>query len=131
MNMLQFTGSKDNDPEVMEWIADHQHELGKIAARWFKVIRMTGTDVTELMHDGYLTACIGDFPFAYVGTFKSHVNVGFFYGAELPDPNALLLGSGKRMRHVKVKADVETDSEALHTLITHANHDIKTRAELP
>ena len=78
MAMLTFTGSSDNDPLVLEWMADHQNELGIIAARWFKLIRQSGTDVTELLHDGYPTACVGDFPFAYVGAFKSHVNVGFF-----------------------------------------------------
>jgi hypothetical protein len=128
-SMLQFTGSKKDDPRVMEWIADHQHELGTIAAHWFKVIRMSGTDVTELLHDGYLTACVENYPFAYVGAFKSHVNIGLFYGAELPDPNALLEGSGKRMRHVKVKPNMEMDSEALQTLITDAYRDIKTRTE--
>ncbi len=127
--MLTFSGSKTDDPRVMEWIADHQNELGRIAADWFRMIRESGTDVTELLHDGYPTACIRDFPFAYVGTFKSHVNVGFFYGAELPDPFAILEGSGKRMRHVKVRPKKDVNLDALATLITEAYLDIKRRTE--
>ena len=127
MTMLTFLGSTDNDPKIMEWIADHQNEQGKIAAHWFKLVRQSGNDVTELLHDGYLTACIGDFPFAYVGAFKSHVNVGFFYGAELPDPASLLEGTGKRMRHVKIKPGKELDSSALETLISKAYLDIQER----
>ena len=127
MAMLTFSGSSENDVKVLEWLADHQDELGKVAAAWFKVIRKSGSDVTELFHDGHLTACVGDFPFAYVGAFKSHVNVGFFQGAQLPDPASILEGSGKRMRHVKVKPGKEIDSEALETLIVEAYLDIKQR----
>lgn len=126
-SMLTLTGSAEDDPRVMEWIADHNNVLGRTAADWFRLIRQSGSDVTELLHDGHLTACIEDFPFAYVGAFKSHVNVGFFYGAELPDPASLLEGSGKRMRHVKVKPGKALDSDALATLIAEAYVDIKER----
>jgi hypothetical protein len=49
------------------------------------------------------TACVEDAPFAYVSAFRDHVNVGFFHGTALPDPAGLLQGTGKYMRHVKVK----------------------------
>jgi hypothetical protein len=42
------------------------------------------------LHDGYPFACLGDAPFGYVNVFASHVNVGFFHGAALPDPACLL-----------------------------------------
>jgi hypothetical protein len=57
----------------------------------------------------------------------SHVNVGFFYGAMLADPAGLLEGSGKRMRHVKLKPDREFDAAALGDLIDAAYSDIKVR----
>lgn len=127
--MLTFDGARNDDPRVLEWIADHQNELGRIAAHWFGLIRKSGTDVAELLHDGNLTACVRDYPFAYVGAFKSHVSVGFFYGAELADPAAILEGSGKRMRHVKVKPGSDFDSSALEALIALAYRDIKQRIE--
>ena len=40
--------------------------------------------------------------FCYIGAFKAHVNLGFYYGADLPDPQALMEGSGIKMRHIKV-----------------------------
>ena len=79
----------------------HPGELGAIARRWFDVIRQRGDDVRELLHDGHPTAC-GDAAFAYVNVFTSHVNVGFFQGAEIADPEGLLEGAGKFMRHVKL-----------------------------
>ena len=92
---------------------------------------LAGHDVTELLHDGYLTVCIGDYPFAYVGAFKAHVNVGFFYGAELPDPSGLLQGSGKRMRHVKVKSADSPNTQALEQLIADAYEDMQRRVGAP
>jgi len=76
--------------------------LGAIAQRWFEVLRNCGDDVRELLHDGHPTACVGDAAFAYVNAFTAHVNVGFFRGAELADPERLLEGTGKFMRHVKL-----------------------------
>jgi hypothetical protein len=79
------------------------------------------------MHDGCPVACVGDVPFGYVNVFSKHVNVGFFLGAELPDPHRLLEGSGRRMRHVKVRPGVEVNTAALHELILAAYADVKAR----
>jgi hypothetical protein len=72
---------------------------------------------------------LGDAPFAYVNVYTSHVNVGFFYGAELADPAGLLEGSGKRMRHVKLKPGAAINNAALRRLIGDAYADIKARIE--
>ena len=90
-------------------------------------MRQCGDDVLELMHDGCPVACVEDAPFAYVDSFTSHVNVGFFYGAVLDDPAGLLEGSGKRMRHVKLRPGRELDAAALGDLIAAAYVDIKAR----
>jgi hypothetical protein len=92
-------------------------------------MRRCGDDVRELMHDGCPVACVEDAPFGYVNAFRSHVNVGFFYGAMLDDPADLLAGSGKRMRHVKVQLDSDIDTAALGNLIDAAYADIKVRLQ--
>lgn len=81
------------------------------------------------MHDGCPVACLGDAPFAYVNVYTAHVNVGFFHGASLPDPHRLPQGSGKFMRHVKLKADIGTDISALNQLIVDAYSHIKLLLE--
>ena len=107
----------------------HAGELGAIAHRWFEVMRKCGDEVRELLHDGCPVACLGDVPFGYVNAFRSHVNVGFFQGASLPDPARLLQGSGKFMRHVKLKPGTDINAAALTTLIETAYLDIKARVE--
>ena len=41
--------------------------------------------------------------FCYISTQKDDVNLGFYYGAELSDPEGLLQGTGKLLRHVKIR----------------------------
>ncbi len=106
---------------------EHADGLGAIAQRWFEVMRNCGDDVREVLHDGHPTACVADGAFAYVNAFKSHVNVGFFRGAEIADPDGLLEGTGKFMRHVKLRPDCDVDATALKQLIETAYTDMKER----
>jgi len=90
-------------------------------------MRGCGGDVRELMNDGHPNACVDDAPFAYVDAFSAHVNVGFFYGAELDDPAGLLEGAGKRMRHVKIHWGRPANDTALSELIAAAYRDVRRR----
>ena len=105
----------------------HTNELGHIAQRWFEVMRDCGDDVRELLHDGHPTACVDDAAFAYANAFTRHVNVGFFLGAQLADPNGLLEGTGKFMRHVKLRPEQPVNEVALRKLIHAAYADMKRR----
>jgi hypothetical protein len=127
--LLRFNGAVERDPAIDAWMKKHSGELGAIAHRWFDVMRKCGDEVRELLHDGCPVACLGDAPFGYVNVFTSHVNVGFFHGASLPDPAHLLQGSGKFMRHVRLKPVTPINDAALRSLIEAAYSDIKARVE--
>src|SRR5881396_2988826 len=107
--LLRFNGAVERDPAIDAWMKEHAGELGAIAHQWF-----------ELLHDGCPVACLGDVPFGYVNVFTSHVNVGFFHGASLPDPARLLQGTGKFMRHLKLRPGTSTNATALSRLIEAA-----------
>jgi hypothetical protein len=92
-------------------------------------MRRCGDEVREVFHDGCPVACLADAPFGYVNVFTSHVNVGFYRGAALPDPSRLLQGTGKFMRHVKLQPQSPIDAAALTELIEMAYSDIKARVE--
>jgi hypothetical protein len=125
--LFRFSASVKRDPAIETWMHEHPGELGAIARRWFEVMRGCGDDVRELLHDGHPTACVGDAAFAYVNGFQAHVNVGFFRGAEIADPEGLLEGSGKFMRHVKLRPGRDVDAMALAKLIETAYTDMKRR----
>ena len=125
--IFRLSGARTRDPAVAAWFSEGAIELRAIAHEWFARVRRCGDDVVELMHDGCPVACVEDAAFAYVNTFKSHVNVGFFYGALLEDPASLLEGSGKRMRHVRLEPGGTLDAAALGELIDAAYTDVKAR----
>ena len=125
--LMRFPSAVKRDLEIEAWMSAHSDELGAIAKHWFDVMRDCGADVRELLHDGHPTACVADAAFAYVNSFTAHVNVGFFRGAELPDSNGLLEGTGKFMRHVKLRPEGGVDSAALLELVNTAYTDMKGR----
>jgi len=127
--LFRFPSSVKRDPAIEVWMRNQADELRAIAQRWFEAMRERGDDVRELLHDGHPTACVGDAAFAYVNAFKAHVNVGFFRGAELADPGHLLEGTGKFMRHVKLRPESEIDAAALMKLIETAYTDMKGRLQ--
>ncbi len=127
MRLFLLAGAVRRDPGVEDWFRDHPGELGSLARRWFEVMRGCGGDVREVLHDGHPTACVGEAAFAYVNAFRAHVNVGFFAGAELADPQGLLQGTGRFMRHVKLRPREAVDARALTVLIRAAHADMKRR----
>ena len=128
-DLLRFNGAVKRDAAIEAWMSRNAGELGAIAREWFAVMRDCGDEVLELLHDGCPVACLGDAPFGYVNVFTSHVNVGFFHGASLRDPARLLQGTGRFMRHVKLRPGLATNEAALRSLIHAAYADIKARVE--
>jgi hypothetical protein len=126
-DLFLLSGAIRTNAEVRRWFAEGTTDLRLIAQQWFERIRACGGDVREVMHDGCPTACVEDAAFAYVNTFKRHVNVGFFHGTSLDDPAGLLEGNGKRMRHVKLESGRDANAAALDALIDAAYADLKAR----
>ena len=127
--LFRLPSSIRRDPAIDAWMRQHTGKLGQIAKHWFEVIRQCGDDVREVLHDGHPTACVADAAFAYVNAFKAHVNVGFFRGAEIADPAGLLEGTGKLMRHVKIRPGNTFDAPALSELVDAAYADMKHRLQ--
>lgn len=58
--------------------------------------------------------------FCYIGLHRKHVNLGFYYGAHLSDPDGLMEGSGQKMRHVKVNQADKVAAPGIRRLIEQA-----------
>ena len=129
--LFRFSDAVRHSPEIERWFMTQPPGLGDRAEHWFNRLRACGPDVRELLHDGWPTACVEDAAFAYTSVHAAHINIGFYRGADLPDPADLLQGSGKRMRHVKVPAGEEVDKAALEALIEAAYQDMKGRLAEP
>lgn len=125
--LFPLEGAKARDPDVEHWFAGPPAVLRAEASKWFSCMRSCGPDVLERLHDGHPTACVGGVALGYVDTFAGHLNVGFFLGSALADPAGLLQGSGRFMRHVKVRPGADLDEAALRDLIARAYADLQAR----
>jgi hypothetical protein len=125
--LLRFSGAVRHDPKIEAWFSNFADPHRLMTRTWFERMRGCGADVRELLHDGCPVVCVADAPFGYVNAFKAHASVGFYYGAMLADPAGLLEGTGKRMRHVKLRPGKELTVDALGDLIEAAYSDIRQR----
>ncbi|MGH8160474.1 MAG: DUF1801 domain-containing protein [Rhodanobacter sp.] len=66
--------------------------------------------------------------YAYIAVQDSHVNLGFYYGASLPDPQGLLEGTGKKLRHVKIHDVSASNAASVIALLRAAIADRKRHA---
>jgi len=127
--LFRLPSATRRDPEIDAWFVAPDHELRLIVQPWFEAMQGSGPDVRILLHDGCPTACVDDAAFGYVNAYGAHAAVGFFHGAELDDPAGLLEGSGKRMRHVKLRWGAPVNEAALGALIAQAYRDMRPRLD--
>jgi hypothetical protein len=127
--LFTLDGAVARDPAIEVWIDSQPIELARIARQWFEHLRRCGSDVRARMHDECPTACVGGAAFAYVNAFRAHVNLGFFHGADLPDPARLLEGTGKQMRHVKLRPGAVIDTGAVEALVAAPYRDLVARLD--
>ena len=61
----------------------------------------------------------------YLMPFDKWINLGFYQGADLPDPNRMLEGTGKKLRHIKIRSVDECEQPPIRDLITAATDERK------
>ena len=109
--------------QVAEWLQRLPPGDGEIIATLRGMICDVAPDAHEIIyHDalGYGPTDSGFDRILYISVFKDHVNLGLFYGAGLHDPQALLAGGGKQMRHVKIRPGASLPHTAIRQLLEKA-----------
>ena len=87
------------------------------------IIRAVDSSTVETVRLGDHAATYGVGPkkmtdgYAYIMPMRGYVNLGFYQGAELADPERLLEGTGKSLRHVKIRSLAEANRPAVRTLV--------------
>jgi hypothetical protein len=107
-------------------VSGSSDEVKRIASRMRQLIVEVYPDVVEVPWPRQRIAGYGVGPkkmsehFCYIGVHAHHVNLGFYYGVHLPDPGGMLEGSGKSLRHVKIKDIREVEKTALRKLVENS-----------
>jgi hypothetical protein len=116
-----------------ELISSIEPEMGPICRALREMITALHIDFVEIVWINQQIASYGVGPkkmsehYVYIGAHKRHVNLGFYHGASLPDPEGLLEGTGKRLRHVKIGSVSEVASPHVQRLVQAAIADRQSR----
>ena len=101
-------------------------EMRPIAERLREIVVEVDPDTVEVVRLGDRAATYGVGPkkmsegYAYILPYKNWVNLGFYKGAELPDPAGVMEGTGKKLRHVKVRSVLDAERPEFRTLVEEA-----------
>ena len=64
--------------------------------------------------------------YCYIMPHANWVNLGFYKGADIPDPDNLLEGTGAKLRHIKIRSLEACDNPQIATLIRAAIDERRT-----
>ena len=103
------------DPQLLGFLEAYDRHISDLALALREVVLEEAPDASESIYQVYTVAMWFGFSgkmkdmFCYIATNAGHVNLGFPRGTSLPDPNRVLEGEGKTMRHIKFRSqrDVE------------------------
>ncbi len=100
------------DPQLLGFLEAYDPTIASIVLGLREIVIEEAPDTDESIYQVSYTMAIwfGFGPksknsFCYITAHKQHVNLGFPYGADLPDPNKVLIGEGKTMRHIKFESN--------------------------
>lgn len=112
--------------ELIRLLSDYDLKLGELALALRETVLEAAPQAVETLFRGYALALIYSFTgrwtdgFCHVVVYTRHVNLGFNRGAELEDPDGVLVGSGKIIRHIKVQRPEDLEKPQLRRLIRAA-----------
>src|ERR1700691_5029184 len=103
------------DPQLLGFLEAYDRHISDLALALREIVLEEAPDASESVYQVYTVAIWFGFSgkmkdmFCYITTNAGHINLGFPCGATLSDPNGVLEGDGKKMRHIKFRSrrDVE------------------------
>ena len=116
----------DGIEELDQLLEPHGSEVVKTVHALIELVRAACPDSDETVQLGWRSVSFsrGGVMKGSICSVMPHedwVNVQFLQGTSLEDPGGLLEGTGKTMRHVKVRSVDEMDPEALSALVRQAD----------
>lgn len=102
---------------IREYLDGLSETHRSIVERTRELIREVHPEVTETIKwDQPVFELDGENQF-YLAAQSDYVNLGFMKGANMPDPDGLLEGTGKQMRHAKVREPADLESPEIRALV--------------
>lgn len=106
--------------EITEFLADYPVDIAGLTEQLRTFVKLNAPNCTETLHTGWRVISYGHKKkFCAIAPHAKWVNLQFHQGASLTDPDGLLQGAGKSMRHVKIAQPANLNT-ALANLIRNA-----------
>jgi hypothetical protein len=121
------------EPEYLKLLLPYSETVQKLALATRKLILEEAPEANEFVYEVYTIADHFTFSerpsdaFVFTTTHTNWVNLGFNFGSQLPDPDGLLRGEGKFIRHVRIAQPADLDAPGVRELVKAAI----ARAERP
>ena len=109
--MPSLTKRRPPHPQLLGFLEAYDRHISDLALALRETVLEESPDASESIYQVYTVAIWFGFSgkmkdmFCYITTHARHVNLGFPRGAALPDPNRVLEGEGKTMRHIKFTSE--------------------------
>lgn len=110
---------------VEQFLSTYPPDVQQLALKTRELVKEIVPDAQERVYEAYKTIGYGsgtkmDAMFCYIAPLKDRINLGFYRGVVLKDEDKLLEGTGKLLRHVKVRSMADVEKPALRQLIVEA-----------
>jgi hypothetical protein len=123
------------DPQLLGFLEAYDRHIADLALALREVILEEAPEASESVYQVYTVAIWFGFSakmkdmFCYIATNAGHVNLGFPRGASLPDPNRVLEGKGKAMRHIKFRSQSDVERPFVRRYIQAAMEQVAQAAQ--
>jgi hypothetical protein len=107
--------------DIGEYLSKFEPEPSELAKEMRQVILDTLPELDEVIKWGHLVY-EGDRKICSIMVHKKHINLQIWRGNEIEDPQSLLEGEGKSMRHVKVHTPEEMKGDYFQFLLKQAGN---------
>jgi hypothetical protein len=120
---------------LWEVLSDRPDEVVEIALTARQAVLKAAAGCSEFLGETYCVLNLFSFTgkhgqaFIHIATYSGHVNLGFNHGTQLDDPKDLLEGTGKLIRHIRLKSKSHISSKPVKALIAKAVAHARQLAE--
>ncbi len=114
------------DPEYLQLLLPCGEAIQRLALATRSLVLEEAPEASEFVYEVYTIADHFSFTerpsdaFVFTTTHAKWVNLGFNFGALLPDPNGLLRGDGKLIRHVRIAQATDLEVSGVRELVRAA-----------
>ena len=116
-----------NEKDLDAIIAGRGPEMAKLTRAVLAKMRPRLPGAVEMVYDKSNSLVIGFCPneratdvINSIAVYRSWINLYFFEGDALPDPERLLQGSGSMVRHIRLTSAADLDRPAVKALMVEA-----------